>query len=250
MPHLLVGDRDRPFWQSFATPVMGAAPGDDGVFLDPALKSGSAVGERTDATDALRLWTMRPAGLRIKEVVDSKAPLAVEGDLEAPGDRSVLLCDFELATLFYATAAPPSLGHSAPRNCSAGFTGYEPCDGGPADPAGWHRYGLESAFAIPEQIRWAVVKDGEGDSILLREVVRDGVSDSASPLASGVEAFRLGYLIEGASRYVAASEVAAGSWGKVVSISVHMTLTSHDGPARDAVAKTFEATYGTRSRLP
>lgn len=250
-PFNLMAERESPFWVSLGEPVRGTVGDGTDTFFAPFLPVGTGPGDRLSGTDALRLWRMRPLRLAVAERVGSDAPLPVTGpELPAPGSP-LLVCDFQVASIVRVTAGRAAVGHAAPANCIDHFSAMGGCASAGDAPGAWHRHGTDTAFAVPEQVRWFVAAGTDGSPTLTRAVVIDGVVVTQSPVVGDVDRFELTYLADGAERYVTASQIDAGGWSKVIGARVHLVLRASAGRgAADNVVRPFQQTFQIRSRTP
>lgn len=249
-PFNLLAERDSPFWKSLVEAVRGTSDDGTDTFFSPTVPVGTGPDERLAGSDALRLWLMRPLRLAVKERVASDAPLPVEGEQPAPGS-AVLVCDFEVGSILRVTANGAALGHAPPGNCMDHVSAIGGCASAGDAPGAWHRHGTDTAFAVPEQVRWFVADDGEGRPTLMRTVVVDGRRVTRSPVAAAVDRFELTYLVDGADRYVTAAQVGDERWSRVISAQVDLVLRAHAGrDASNDVVRPFQQTFQIRNRTP
>ncbi len=248
-PFNLMAERDAPFWKSLAESVRGATGDGADTFVAPSVPVGTGPGERLPGTDALRLWRMRPMRLAVEERVASDAPMPVNGAERPVRGSPLLVCDFEVASIVRVTATGAALGHAAPENCIDHFSAIGGCASAGDAPGAWHRHGTDTAFAVPEQVRWFVTTGPNGRPTLMRTVVIDGEVVTESPVVGDVDRFEVTYLVEGNDRYVGASQIVPDAWSRVIGAHVQLVLRAHAGhEGANDVVRPFQQTFQIRSR--
>ncbi|WMJ70941.1 hypothetical protein [Stenotrophomonas sp. 24(2023)] len=247
----LLADRQRPSWATFGEPLKGLAAAAGPGFEDPVLVTGTAAGQRLPDRPALRLWTVTSLVLGTPGQSASDQPIAVTGnDLPAVGSP-LLLCDPTRAVLVRVTATGAAIGHDAPANCVAYFATGEACPAQPPAQSARYRFGADTAFGQPWQVRWFVGNDEQGVASLYRQQLVDGAIVAGGAVASGVTHFSLRYLLDGQADYVPAMQVAPGQWNQVRAVDVQLQLESSAGKAGDArIVRAFQQTFSIRNRLP
>ncbi|AWH45484.1 prepilin-type N-terminal cleavage/methylation domain-containing protein [Stenotrophomonas sp. ZAC14A_NAIMI4_1] len=249
--HSLLADRQRPFWMSFDEPLVGLAAAAGAGLVDPVLGTGTALGERLPGMPALQVWTVTPLALGVREHQASDAPVAVTGkdlpDLGSP----LLLCDFSRTVLMRVTATGAAIGHAAPANCVGYFATGDACPTGTPPRASLHRFGADTAFGLPQQVRWFVGNDDQGVASLYRQQLVDGAVVGGGVVASGVTGFSLRYLLAGQADYLPGEKIPASQWGQVRAVDVQLQLETSTGPATEArIVRRFQQTFTLRNRLP
>lgn len=250
-PFNLMAERDAPFWRSLSEPVRGTTGDGADTFFSPTVPVGTGAGERLQGTDAVRLWRMRPLRLAVEARATSDAPLPLSGAETPVLGSPLLVCDFEVASIVRVTATGAALGHATPENCIGHFSAIGGCASVGDAPGAWHPHGTDTAFAVPEQVRWFVAAGANGRPTLMRAVVIDGASVTQSPVVADVDRFEITYLVDGSDRYIPASQVGDAGWSKVVGAHVHLVLRARAGRnAAEDVVRSFQQTFQIRSRTP
>lgn len=246
----LLAERGRPFWGTFGETLKGAAAGGGHSFEDPLLTSGSGAGQRLPDAPALRLWTVVPLAIGATGQVPSNQPVPVAGRQPPANGTPLLLCDFNMAALVRVTSTGRSIGHAAPANCTGYFALGDACPTGTPADAAQHRFGVDTTFGLPRQVRWFVGNDERGLPSLYRQELVDGKVASGGPLLSGVSHLNLRYLVDGQADYVTAAQVADSQWGQVRAVDVQLQLDSTAGAGAEAgISRVFQQTFSVRSRL-
>lgn len=259
---ILLAERSRPFWVSFAEPVRGQSGGAGYRFEDPPLPLGTGVGQQLPGTVALRLWTVRPMGTSLLETVASNKPLPLtsgQSEDNPIAGQALLACDFTMAALMRVTSATGGLttqrseiGHATPENCVDNFAPPDSCSQPlPVDPSLSHRFhaGL-TAFGAPRQIRWFVSNDENGVPSLYRQELIDGAVATGGILLQGVTVFELDYLLHNASTYIQAESVSDDQWRNVRSVRVRLSLNNAAGTASEhEISREFNQTFSIRARV-
>lgn len=246
----LLAERDRPFWATFGDALEGAAAGNGGSFEDPLLATGTGAGQRLPDSPALRLWTMVPLALGATGQVASNQPIPVAGNQPPAVGAPLLLCDFRMAALVRVTGSGSSIGHTAPANCTSYFSVGAACPSQAPVEAAQHRFGVDTAFGLPRQVRWFVGNDERGMPSLYRQELVDGQVASGGPVLAGVNRFSLRYLVDGQADYVTAAQIADSQWGRVRAVDVQLQLEARTGAGgQPVISRAFQQTYSVRSRL-
>lgn len=246
----LLAERNRAFWTSYEVPLKGAAGAAGTHFEDPSLVTGTAEGQRLATMPALRLWTVQPLPLAVSGAVASDQPLPVTGAAAPAVGTPLLVCDFAMAALFRVTASGATLGHGTPANCVGHFAASGTCA---ADTpiAARHRFGADTAFGVPRQVRWFVGNDEDGVPSLYRQELVDGLVVGGGALIAGVSGFSLSYLLAGEADYVGAAQINDAQWAKVQAVAVQLQVQDATGAAAEGpVQRDFEQTFSVRARLP
>lgn len=247
----LLAERQRAFWKSLDEPLMGLAAAAGPGFADPVLEPGTAEGQRLPGMPALQVWTTTPLALGTPGQSTSEAPLPATGkdlpDVGAP----LLVCDFSRAVLVRVTTTGAAIGHDAPANCVGYFATGEPCPARMPPRAALHRFGADTAFGLPQQVRWHVGNDDHGVASLYRQELLDGAVVGGGVVASGVTHFSLHYLLAGNADYLPATEISGSQWNQVLAVDVQLQLETSTGPATEArIVRSFQQTFTLRNRLP
>lgn len=246
----LLAERDRPFWATLGQPLKGAAAGSGASYEDPVLASGTGAGQRLPDAPALRLWTVVPLAIGATGQVASREPIPVSGSQAPAKDVPLLVCDFKMAALIRVTGTGSSIGHAAPANCAGYFSIGSACPTETPAEAAQHRFGVDTAFGLPRQVRWFVGNDDRGLASLYRQELVDGRVASGGAVLAGVSHFSLRYLVQGQADYVTAEQVADSQWGQVRAVDVRLQLEAQAGSGAEAgISRVFQQTYSVRSRL-
>lgn len=246
----LLAERDRAFWGTLGEPLKGADAGSGGSFEDPVLTTGSGAGQRLPDAPALRLWTVVPLAIGATGQVPSSQPIPVTGSQPPAMGAPLLLCDFRMAALVRVTGTGGSIGHAAPANCTGYFAIGNACPAETPAEAAQHRFGVDTAFGLPRQVRWFVGNDERGVPSLYRQELVDGQVASGGAVLAGVSHFSLRYLVEGQVDYVKAAQIADSQWGQVRAVDVQLQLEARAGAGAEAgISRVFQQTYSIRSRL-
>ncbi|MDV3514571.1 PilW family protein [Stenotrophomonas sp. C1657] len=246
----LLAERDRPFWGTLGEPLKGALPGSSGSFEDPVLASGSAAGQRLPDGPALRLWTVVPLAIGATGQVASNQPIPIAGNQPPAMGAPLLLCDFGLTALVRVTGTGGSIGHAAPANCTDHFSIGTVCPAEAPAEAAQHRFGVDTAFGLPRQVRWFVGNDERGTPSLYRQELVDGQVTSGGAVLAGVSHFSLRYLVEGNADYVTAEQISDSQWGQVRAVHVQLKIEALAGTGVEpGLSRVFQQTYSVRSRL-
>ena len=246
----LLAERDRPFWGTLGEPLKGAIAESAGSFEDPVLATGSGAGQHLPDGSALRLWTVVPLAIGATGQVASSHPIPVEGSQPPAIGAPLLLCDFGLAALVRVTGTGGSIGHATPANCTGYFSIGTACPAEVPAEAAQHRFGVDTAFGLPRQVRWFVGNDERGTPSLYRQELVDGQVASGGPVLAGVSHFSLRYLVEGKADYVTAEQIADSQWGQVRAVHVQLQIEAQAGTGAEAgISRVFRQTYSVRSSL-
>ncbi len=219
VPVNIVSSSD-PFLSNWSDGIIGISGTDD--FSDP-VQSG-----RISGSDAIEVKAASATGAFVTSQMTSKAAdIAVSNTAGVVDGGVVMVCDFELATIFRVTGVGAgAISHGAGSNCSDGF--YKNlCASPPASSGAWHRYRNDAMIAVPRAQRWYVAANDRDGASLFRTVVHVGsgglpVSDTQE-IAEGVSSMQLTYLTEGGDSYVPSTGVTA--WGNVIAVRVALSLT-------------------------
>lgn len=223
------------WWQSWRS-----IRGYDGGETDPAVTSGTAVGNRVSTTDSLQLQGVDGDLVPVvsHDTVGAELRLNAASTPFAVGDILVV-CDFEESATFQATAydasAPPDIyvehdtGGSSPGNCLK-LLGY-PADCATAGVS--HTYKKNSQVGRLNAVDWYVGNNGraaDGGRSLYRVRLDSGGALVTEEIVSGVTDMQITYGVRDTDTISDASTLGstAAAWLPVNSVFVTLTVRSSD----------------------
>ncbi len=250
-------------WANWIGGLLGV---DGGTAMD-GVTSGTGVGQRVEAEDALRVMGAVSSGLSATEEMNEGATSA-EFKLTGlstlqPGDV-VIVCDFEQASIAQISQTRTSTieivintgGSTSPGNCTKGLGWPALC----TTNGNSHSYGKNSSIMRMKSNVWFVGYNGRagtaGTSLYRSALQNTGgtISTVVDEVVEGVSGIQFQYLLDGASNYVDATAVGAANWGQVISVKVDVTMQGISlqrgaSGARERVTRTFSNVVTLRNRV-
>jgi type IV pilus assembly protein PilW len=235
---------------------------------DPAVAIGTAYGERVAGTDSISVQSMDGTGLSVA----LHDPVAYRLDVDpattphdfVPGDI-VLVCDFEQAALFQATAVTgaTSVFHnntgSAPGNCSRGLGFPTSCASATGNP---YTFPQNAQMARLVAVDWYIGNNdrpGEGGRSLFRrrlQVVGGAVVTTPEEIVAGITDMQMRFRATD-SDVIFDDASAVTDWSVISSVLIQITALSSDAnvttaPAANTgrVLRRFNYLISLRNRLP
>lgn len=218
------------FWSDWPDGIRGFDDSSSASFINPALGYGSGTGDRVAGTDAVEVKSARATGAHVTtQMTSPSADLDVDSTAGIAANDVVMVCDFDLVSIFEATAVGTgTISHGAAGNCADGF--YKTlCASPPGSTGAWHRYRPDAMVAVPEAQRWYIGNNARGGSSLYRSMVRgkgSSVTTDSQEVVEGVSNMQITYLAAGAVDYVPASGISA--WGDVTAVRIELDMTGND----------------------
>lgn len=220
------------WWQTWAS-----VRGYDGAEADPAVATGTAVGERVNGTDSLALMGVDGGFLSVDSHNAATGLVRINAASTnfAAGDI-MLICDFDHSTTFQATsydAASVSLEHlsgaGAPGNCSQGLGFPTDCTNSTGNV---YTFPQNSQLGRLYAVDWYVGNNGraaDGGRSLYRVRLGPNAALITEEVVSGVTDMQITYGTNGSNDIVDATAlVGAAAWAPVNSVFITLTVRSTD----------------------
>ena len=213
------------WWATWGEGLRGFA----GTAAFPGAAIGSAVGERVSGTEAVIVRygaALDNVSITAHATATQTFTTSINNHGIAAGDL-LMACNYRHGAVFQVTAASTAngtfvhgTGSGTPGNCS---TGLGPSTPGVCSTTSVYQFSAGSLVGRFTVAGWYIGNNGRNDSggRSLYRVTRLGVEE----VADGVRNLQLGYLIDGAADYVAASAVA--DWSRVTALRMDVT---YEGP--------------------
>ncbi|ODU66467.1 MAG: prepilin-type N-terminal cleavage/methylation domain-containing protein [Rhodanobacter sp. SCN 65-17] len=251
------------WWEDWNNAVHGYGTG---TSSDPALTSGTAVGNQVAGTDSLQLIGAAETGLSVAATPSSSAAdfhlNDTTSDLSA-GDV-IVVCDPDHAAIAQITnynSSNVTLDHNtgsavSPGNCSKGL-GY-PTDCSSATGNGY-QFGLNSQIFKLAAVDWYIGANPAGTRSLYRMSLGTNTGGAkptsvatASEMIRDVTSMVIRYHQSGQTGFVDAKTVGS-NWSSVDSVQIEWTMESVDkraGVDTKPISRKFTATSTVRNRVP
>ncbi|MGA0587741.1 PilW family protein [Dyella sp. KRB-257] len=251
-------DQDTQWYANFGNAVHGYT----GSQTDPAVTTGTALGQRVTGTDSVQILSANDAGLSIKTYDKNSAQFTLNQPSPlVPGDI-IVVCDPTHTAITQVTG--PSSASSTnvevvsntgntvyPGNCSKGL-GFPPV----CTPNG-NQYVFQSNSQIIklQAHDWYIGYNSAGTKSLFRGSVNTHSSNTSAPAISDemvrdVTDMQLRYHVQGEARFKTADLVA--DWSRVDAVQATLTLESTNkraSTAQQAISRKFTATATIRNRV-
>jgi type IV pilus assembly protein PilW len=238
--------------------------GYDETVTDPAVVTGTAVGERVLGTDSLVAQGLDGVALPVELHAAAAGRIDINA-VDTPfqvGDI-LLVCDFDHATIFQASGynpATPAVFHAAgagtPGNCSQGLGIPTDC----ATATGTvYTFTPNSMIGRVSAVSWYVGNNGRttdsGTSLYRARLAPGGVTVTEEMVA-GVTDMNIRYGVNGDPNILDATALSAAQWAEVNSVFITLTATSADTRVTSVAANTgrlsrpFTYLITLRNRVP
>ena len=215
------------WWANWDNAVVGYV----GTAADPAVTTGTAVGQRVAGTDSIEIVSTTGSGLSVASHNPTSATIKLNEATSSlqPGDI-VVVCDPDHAAITQITnynSANVTLIHNtgtgAPGNCSKGLGFPTQC----TTLGNTYTFGKNSQIALFSADDWYIGNNAEGGRSLYRiGLVNNAgsVTAQAQEMVRGVTDLQILYLQAPGTTFVAADSVT--DWSKIDAVQITLTLQS------------------------
>ncbi len=250
------GTGTQEWWANWGNAVIGY---NNGV-ADPAVTTGTGIGQRVGTTDSIELIGAVGSGLSIVKHNATAATFFINAPSTnlQQGDV-IIVCDPDHAAITQITNynnANVSLVHNTgstqPGNCSKGLGFPTSC---PSTNGNSYTFGPNSQVAQLAATDWYIGNNSVGGSSLYRIslVNKAGTpTPTAQEMVRNVTDMQILYHLSGGTSFVDATAVGAANWGKVDAAQVQLTLESTNqraGTDVKPIQRIFTATTTLRNRV-
>ena len=233
--------------------------------VDPAVVTGTGVGERVAGTDSIHVESMDGAGLAVALHVPSAYRVDINPATPStfvPNDI-IVLCDFDHTTIFRATVGTgaTSVFHNnasgaAPDNCSRGLGFPTSC----ASPTGnEYEFPRNSQIGRLVAVDWYIGNNGragEGGRSLYRRRLDAGGVEVTEEVVAGITDMDMQFRATGSDTIIADAS-AVTDWSAISSVLISITAQSSDtnvttslGVNAGRVERSFNYLISLSNRLP
>lgn len=249
----VLNNQTTDWWANWDNDVHGYS----GSQADPAVSTGTGVGERVAGTDSLQL--IGASGPSVTVQSSSPGSLLLNAGTTIDSGDIIIVCSPDHATI--AQVSSVTGGSSSSATLSIGTGGTSP--GNNSQKLGYPSgasytflpNSLVSGYAASD---WYIGNNPVGGQSLYRVTTVNpsgtGTSAQALEIARNVTNMRITYLLQSpATAYVAADAVPLANWGQVVAVNVVLTVASADQHASvnngAPLVRTYSATSTVRNRV-
>lgn len=234
-----------------------AVRGYDGGTTDPSVTSGTASGQRVEASSSITLIGAAMASVSVAAYNSSTYGFTLTGT--NPGIQAgdlVIVCDPDHAVMAQVTsisggALVVNTGTTTPGNCSRGLGFPTEC----TTAGNSYSFGVNSLLSAVSAANWYIGNNPVGGSSLYR---RTAVTTAGDPtpisqeMVRNVTDLQISYHVTGATGFVTAASVeSAGSWLNVDAVRIVLTLRGSErvtGTDGQPVTRQMSATVNLRNR--
>ncbi|MHB8921009.1 MAG: PilW family protein [Halothiobacillus sp.] len=244
------------WWANFGNAVMGY----DGAAADPAVTTGTAIGQRVAGTDSIQLMGASGSGYTVDAPNSTTAQFKLnETSTDLADGDIVIVCDPNQATILQVTnynnanvTVVHNTGVGSPGNCSKGL-GYPAVCTTTGTP---YTYANNAQLAKLTAVDWYIgnYNTTGGRSLFRMSVAPTGGVPAATPqeMVRNVTDMQITYLVKGAAAFVAASGVAATDWANITAVQLTLWLQSTDqraGTNVQPLTRQYTTTVTLRNRV-
>lgn len=245
------------WWANWGNTLIGY---DNGV-ADPAVTTGTSVGQRVSATDSIEVIGAENSGLSVFAQNDTQANFKLnETTSNLQTGDIIMVCDPDHAVILQITnynnntvTLVHNTGNSvSPGNCSKGMGYPTTCT---TNGTGY-TFGENSQIAQLAASDWYIGNNPVGGRSLYQISLANtggNVAPSApQEIVRNVTDMQISYLLEGAASFVTAANVGAANWGNVDAVQVTLTLQSSDqraGTNVQPLTRQYTTTITLRNRV-
>ena len=239
--------------------------GFDSTQVDPAVATGTGIGERVAGTDSIHVESMDGPGLAV--AAHNPATYRVDINPATPSDfvpnDIMVLCDFDHTTIFRATAGTgasnvfhTNASGAAPVNCSRGLGFPTSCA---STTGNVYEFPRNSQIGRLVAVDWYIGNNGragEGGRSLYRRRLDVGGVEVTEEVVAGITDMQMQFRATGSDTIIADASLVT-DWSVISSVLIQITAQSSDinvttapGLNSGRVERPFNYLISLRNRLP